>query len=107
MKSNMELLGNYDPSESRHIIAKFIQCDGRCNISGDTLMKMTAFNEDNDHNSYGYVVAKLGKKEIERAHQIRTDVYKIKFVFKSNNKKVAKEQVKGYVGMAATKNWLE
>ena len=69
MKTNMELIGNFDPNESRHIIAKFIKCEGRCYIdNSDIIAKITDFDKQYDHNTYGYVVAKLGIKEIEKVH---------------------------------------
>ena len=37
---------------------------------------------------------------------MRTDIYKISFIFKSS-KKVNADHVKGYIGLTATKNWIE
>ena len=108
MKTNQELIGNFNPNECRHIIAKFIKCQGRMKIDGsDIIARVTNFSEVYDHNTYGFVVAKLGMKEIQKAHQMRTDVYKIKFMFKSSNPVVLKNDVRGYIGLMNTKNWFE
>lgn len=67
---------------------------------------MNAFDGEQDHGTYGYGIVKLGLKDIKKAHQLRTDIYKISYIFKSS-KKVAGDNVKGYIGMTATKNWIE
>ena len=52
---------------------------------------MDKFDSEFDHGSFGYAIAKLGVKDIKKAHQLRTDVYKVSFMIKT--KKTTNEHV--------------
>jgi hypothetical protein len=91
----------------RHISAFFVKTEGRCHIeNGNYIFKMNPFDSELDHGTYGFGIAKLGVKDIKRAHQLRTDIYKLKFTFRSAKKAIG-DHVKGYIGLTATKNWIE